>query len=690
MEQAGPEMTDHCWLRYDLITEAELFQEYRQACKRIALIGDCSPILDSARRELRMALRGMLALEAVVTDHPEEESSLLIGRLESFPLIDRVIDRRDQARIGRDGFLLKTIEDGSTYIVLAAQSDRGLLYGVFYFLRLLQTGQCLSSLRVLESPSAPLRMINHWDNMDGSVERGYAGKSIFYTNNRLTTDLDRVRDYARLLASVGINGIVINNVNVHQEETRLIGDRLGIVAQLASIFRAYGLKIFLSVNYAAPLLLGGLPTADPLDEGVWQWWHAIVARLYEQIPDFGGFLVKADSEGRPGPFTYGRNHSEGANLLAELLRPYGGLVIWRCFVYNCHQDWRDFTTDRAKAAYEQFKPLDGQFTDNVILQIKNGPMDFQVREPVSPLLGAMTKTNQLLELQITQEYTGQQKHLCFLAPQWKTVLDFDTFSQGQGSYVRRIADGTLYQRKYAGLAGVANIGDTPFWTGHIFAQANFYGYGRLAWNPELTASAIATEWVKSTFGTDSEVVATISRMLLASWEIYESYTAPLGSGWMVNPGCHYGPNVDGYEYSRWGTYHRANHTGLGVDRTMRSGTGFTGQYFPENTRLYEELEFCPDELLLFFHHLPYTYLLKNGKTIIQHIYDTHFDGVEQVKGLIKSWDSLREKIDDRRFQQVRARLRIQLDSAREWRDVINTYFYRKTGIPDALNRKIYP
>jgi alpha-glucuronidase len=462
-----------------------------------------------------------------------------------------------------------------------------------------------------------------------------------------------------------------------------------MVEKLASIFRPYGIKLLLSINYASPMEIGGLPTADPLDPQVRDWWRQRVEVIYGRIPDFGGFLVKADSEYRPGPFTYQRNHAEGANMLAEALAPYGGVVIWRCFVYNCQQDWRDRTTDRARAAYDHFQPLDGAFASNVILQIKNGPMDFQVREPVSPLFGAMSATNQLLELQITQEYTGQQIDLCYLAPQWKEVLDFDTYARGKGSSVKRIVDGSLFQRPYAGIAGVANVGDDPNWTGHPLAQANLFAFGRLCWNPDLTAEEITEEWVKATFGSDPEVSTTLSRMLLSSWRIYENYTAPLGIGWMVNPGFHYGPNVDGYEYSQWGTYHRADWQGIGVDRTMASGTGYTGQYFPENARRYEDVATCPDELILFFHHLPYTHQLKDGKTIIQHIYDTHFEGVEQVKELIQNWGRLKGKVDEERFRQVEERLNKQLVAAEEWRDVINTYFYRKTGIPDQHRRTIY-
>lgn len=376
-------------------------------------------------------------------------------------------------------------------------------------------------------------------------------------------------------------------------------------------------------------------------------------------------------------------------MLARSLRPFGGLLIWRCFVYNCLQDWRDRQTDRARAAYDHFVPLDGTFDDNVLLQIKNGPMDFQVREPVSPLFGGLQETNQMLEVQITQEYTGQQKHLCYLVPQWKEVLDFDTFARGEGSTVARIASGELFGRTTGGMVGVVNVGDDGNWTGHSLAQANLYGFGRLAWNPQLSSETITDEWVRLTYGLNDRVVQTISQLLLSSWRTYENYTAPLGVGWMVNPGHHYGPNPDGYEYSKWGTYHYADCKGIGVDRTEEWGTGYVGQYHSPNRERYESLADCPDELLLFFHHVPYRHQLKSGKSVIQHIYDTHFEGVEQVRDMMSKWRELSGLIDADRHQAVMERFEIQFQDAKEWRDVINTYFYRKSGIPDEHGRTIY-
>ena len=657
-----------CWLNYDSLEEGSLGSRYKGQFLTISISE--GPLAPAINEELMRGIGGLLGRRPQALDPQAQDASVRIIR-----------ESEGEGSPGLEGYRLTTEENqGALQVVIVSSGDRGCLYGTFAFLRLLQMGEIKEGLRLTDDPKMPLRMINHWDNLDGSVERGYAGSSIFFRDCELRQDLGRIRDYARLLASVGINSVAVNNVNVHQAETELIASRMEMVQTLAGIFREYGLTLFLSINYASPLEFG-LDTADPLDAQVRAWWKDRVKKLYSRVPDLGGFLVKADSENRPGPFTYGRTQADGANMLGEALEPFGGVLIWRCFVYNCQQDWRDKKTDRARAAYDHFKPLDGQFRENVILQIKNGPMDFQVREPVSPLFGGMEATNQILELQITQEYTGQQRHLCYLVPQWKEILDFDTYSQGPGSTVSEVVS--------SGMTAVVNVGDDPNWTGHTLAQANLYGYARLAWDPHLGAERITREWITLTFGRDLKVLDTVSRMLLSSWEIYENYTTPLGIGWMCNPNHHFGPNVDGYEYSKWGTYHRADHFGIGVDRTVKNGTGYVGQYRPENARVYESQESCPQELLLFFHRVPYTYVLNTGKTLIQHIYDTHFLGVEQVRGLLASWKSLQGKTDDVTYRHVLGRLEEQLIHAIEWRDVINTYFYRISRIEDNQNREIH-
>ena len=678
-----------CWLKYYKLENKKLSGEYKNLLRNI-VIKENTAITQSAVNELKRGLAGILGIRPEISEEPAKPAFLMLGTLSGNKSIAGLLGREKQ-NLGEEGFIIKLLTGNEQkQLLVAGKTDKGLLYGVFSLLRLIQTGTGLDGLPRIENPVNQLRMVNHWDNMDGSIERGYAGKSIFYKNNKITENLARISDYARMLASVGINAIAINNVNVYKFETLLITDRyIKDTAKLNEIFRSYGIKLFLSINFASPLSTGELSTADPLDKGVRKWWKNRAEFIYSHMPDFGGFLVKADSEGRPGPFTYGRTHADGANMLAEALKSHGGLVIWRCFVYNCLQDWRDRTIDRAKAAYDHFMPLDGAFAENVLLQIKNGPMDFQVREPVSPLIGGLEKTNQVLELQTTQEYTGQQKHLCYLVPMWKEVLDFDTCAKGRGTSVKKIISREVFKNKYGGFATVTNIGDDTNWTGYQMAQANTFGYARLAWDPELTSEEIAESWIRLTYSNDRTVVDTIKDMLLGSWRTYENYTSPLGIGWMVNPNHHYGPNVDGYEYDKWGTYHRADHKGIGVDRTVRNGTGYAGQYHKEVARLYENVETCPEELLLFFHYIPYDYRLKSGETLIQYIYNTHFEGVEQAEELKRKWESLKDKVEEDIFGHIMERLEGQIAHSKEWRDIINTYFFRKTGIPDELGRKIY-
>lgn len=565
-------------------------------------------------------------------------------------------------------------------LLVEGADANGLLYGVYNLLARLKTGCNPETLNEQSAPAIPRRTLNHWDNVTGKNERGYSGSSIFFKNGKIDYDPKRIREYARLMASVGLNEIAVNNVNVTPESARLVTDMLPRLAELADIFRPFGVRMVISVDFDGPRSLGGLPASDPLDAGVIQWWKDTAARVYQAIPDLAGLLVKADSEFRTGPAALGRTQADGANVIARALKPFGGTVYWRCFVYNCMQDWRDTKTDRPKAAYDHFFPLDGSFDDNVVLQIKNGPMDFQVREPNSPLLGAMKHTRQGLELQITQEYTGQQIDLYSLAVQWQEVLDTPV------SETRQTRD--LIGREIDSISAVANVGSDENWTGHTLAQANFYAFGRLAWNPGAKASDILDEWVRLTFGNDSALVGPLTGMLMASRTAYEKYTAPLGIGWMVNVNHHYGPSVEGYEFMKWGTYHRANHKAIGVDRTDK-GTGFTNQLDPWLAARYNDLTSCPEELVLFFHRLSYDYVLKSGKTLLQHIYDTHFEGVEDVQGFITLWESLKPLLPDSAYHSVRERLSRQLVNAEEWRDVVNTYFYRHTGIPDSHGRKIY-
>lgn len=585
------------------------------------------------------------------------------------------------AGLGAEGFVHE-VRDGR--VVVAYGGPNGALYGWFHHVRHLALGGGDGTTR--HEPLHELRMLDHWDNVAvhpymGQVERGYADGSVFYEDGMLRDDLSRVERYARLLASIGINRVTINNVNVGRREARLLTDDLGSVERLAAIFRPWGIRTHLSINFASPLTLGDLDTSDPLDPAVQRWWTDAAARVYARIPDFGGFLVKADSEGQPGPYAYGRDHADGANMLARALAPHDGLVHWRAFVYNHRQDWRDRTTDRARAAYDTFAPLDGRFDDNVVLQVKFGPLDFQVREPVSPVIPAMTRTRVALELQVTQEYTGQQQHAVYLGPQWSEILAFRPTGD-DGPELAQIVRG--------GIAAVANVGADAFWTGHPLAQANLYAYGRLGWDPALEPGTILDEWIALTFGEDETTRRGIRSILDDSWRTYESYTAPLGVCFMVSPlNRHYGPDVDGYEYSAWGTYHFADRDGIGVDRTVATGTGYAGQYAEPWASRYESLDTVPDELILFFHHVPYTHRLHSGRTVIQHIYDTHFAGVERVREMVAAWDALQGRLPEDVHARGRERFAEQLRSATEWRDQINTYFWRKSGIADEAGRTIF-
>jgi alpha-glucuronidase len=569
---------------------------------------------------------------------------------------------------------------GSTTSVRS--TGAGLLYGLHHVVRQGEAAFTGTFPARRHAPRQPIRMLDHWDNVDvhpvmGQVERGYAGGSVFYAAGVVRTDLSRARAYARLLGSIGVNRVGLNNVNVHRTEARLLTDLLPDVARLAEVFRPYGIRAHLSVSFAAPMTLGGLPTADPLDPAVRDWWAATTSDVYAAIPDFGGYVVKADSEGQPGPFAYGRDHADGANVLARALTPFGGTVFWRAFVYDHRQDWRDRSTDRARAAYDHFAPLDGRFDENVVVQVKFGPLDFQAREPVSPVLAAMPGTRLAVELQVTQEYTGQQKHVCYLVPQWHEVLGF-----------RPRPNGPTVAGTVAGTVAVSNVGDDRFWTGHPLAQANLYGYGRLAWDDRLAPEQVLDEWIGLTFADAAR--EPLHELMAESWHTYERYTAPLGVGFMVRPGNHYGPDVDGYEYTPWGTYHFADRDGVGVDRTRATGTGYTGQYPQPWCDIYESLETCPDELLLFFHHVPYNHVLRAGNTVIQHIYDTHFAGREDVVRMAETWARLVGHVPEATFERVAALLQEQLRSATEWRDQVNTYFWRKSGVPDAHGRRVYP
>ena len=543
----------------------------------------------------------------------------------------------------------------------------GILYGTYTLIMKTLSGEKMPDS--LESaPRYSLRMINCWDNADGSVERGYAGKSLFFDGNRLSYDPCRMRELGRMMASVGLNVLCINNVNVHDPAQLLLEDFLPEAAALAALFRPFGVRLMFSVDFSQPMRHGIL-TADPLDRDVRAWWKETAARVYGAIPDLAGFLVKADSEGRPGPFTYGRNHAEGANMLAEAVRPYGGMIVWRCFVYNCRQDWRDTKTDRPKAAWDHYAFLDGQFADNVILQVKHGPFDFQVREPLSPLLLGMKKTNLAMELQLTQEYTGHQVDLYTMFPMWRELYE------------------EMPKDRIMSIAAVSNLGRDANYTGHPLAAVNFFTYGLLAWDPDTDAESAVSRWIRLTYPAfNGDEMAQLARILLSSRRTYEKYTAPLGIGWMVTPHDHYGPNPSGYEYDLWGTYHKASRDAVGIDRTSR-GTGYLCQYPEYLQEKYSDPESCPDLYLLFYHRLPYSFRMKDGRTLIQRIYDDHFEGYDETEKMAEALAGLPFPPSDRDI--ILSRMELQRKNAKEWCDIINTFFHRLSGIPDEKGRTIY-
>ncbi len=679
---ALPETGADAWLRYAPL-EARLAQSYRTLPASTVILDD-SAILSTAQSELVRGVRGMLGRTLRVGVGLPTESSIIITTLAQLHLVESGL--APGVKLESEGYWLASVQvHGKPALVIAGVTERGALYGTFAILGKIARGQSVANLNEVENPSAPLRWVNQWDNLDGSIERGYGGRSIFFENRTVRADLTRAREYARLLASVGINGCNVTNVNA---DVHILDDEfIRQLARIAEAFRPYGVRLGVSVNVAMPQKAGGLDSFDPLDPRVAKWWQDRFDEVYRQIPDFGGVVVKADSEGQLGPSNYGRSPAEAANTIARALKPHGGVVFYRAFVYNHHLDWNDPKADRARAAYDIFHPLDGKFDDNVIIQVKNGPIDFQVREPASPLFGGLQKTNQAIEMQITQEYTGQQRHTVLLVPMWKEVLDFDLQVGGGHTPVKEIVAGRSFRRPSGGYVGVANVGLSTNWLANHLALANLYGFGRLAWNPDLPARTIVDEWTRLTFGNDPEVGAKIAEIQLKSWLAYESYTGVLGLQTLTNIlGAHYGPAPESQENNGWGQWIRAQRDAVGMDRSVTTGTGYVGQYSPGVQEVYESLAKAPDELLLFFHHVPYSHKLHSGKTVIQTIYDSHYDGAARANEFVDTWSSFAGHIDDQRYREVLAQLQYQSGHAIVWRDAINDWFQRMTGIPDAKGR----
>ncbi|MEA9590042.1 alpha-glucuronidase family glycosyl hydrolase [Xanthomonas sp. WHRI 10064A] len=661
------------WLRYQTVRDAAQLQ----ASARTLVVAGDSPTLHAARDELARGVQGLLGHAVQSAATVTADGALLLGAANAPQIAALQLKTGD---LGREGYLIQTVRvDGHRATAIVGGSDVGALYGAFHFLRLLQTGQPITALNVRESPRLQLRMLNHWDNLDGVVERGYAGASLWNWQT-LPGYLDpRYTDYARANASLGINGTVLNNVNA--KAWSLTPQYLDKAAALATVFRPYGIRVFLSARFSAPIEIGGLRTADPLDPQVQQWWRIKADEIYARIPDFGGFLVKANSEGQPGPQDYGRSHADGANLLADALAPHGGVVMWRAFVYSHEQP-----DDRAKQAYSEFIPLDGAFRDNVIVQVKNGAIDFQPREPFHPLFGAMHKTPLMPEFQITKEYLGFSTHLAYLGTLFAETLQADTYARGKGSTVAKTVDGTLFNAgkhpRLTGIAGVANIGADRNWSGSLFDQANWYAYGRLAWNPALSPEAIAQDWVRMTLSNDPAVVTPVVGMMLRSREAVVDYMTPLGLHHLMGRGHHYGPAPwdAGSERPDWDPvyYHRADRNGIGFDRSA-SGSNAVAQYAAPVARVFGDVQRVPEQSLLWFHHVPWDRRMGSGRPLWDELVWHYDHGVDEVRAMRATWQGLAGKIDAPRYQQVRDFLAIQQDEAQWWRDASIAYFQGVSG-----------
>jgi alpha-glucuronidase len=667
------------WLRYAPLPCSHPCQSKLPASIVVLNATETSPVY-VAGSEIQDGLKSIYGTRATISHRQckKSASAVVVGTVEQYRKACGSLSEIPD--LEEDGFWLST--EGQKIRILGS-TERGALYGAFEYLSMLGQGN-FSKVSYATSPSAPIRWVNQWDNMDGRIERGYGGPSIFFNNGAIVDDLTRVKQYARLLASIRINAVVVNNVNANA--TLLTPDNLKGLGRIADVFRPYGIRVGISLNFASPEDLGGLDTFDPLDPSVITWWSNITEQVYQNVPDMAGYLVKADSEGQPGPQTYNRTLSEGANLFAKAVQPYGGIVMFRAFVYNQLNE-SNWSADRANAAVDFFKDLDGQFDENVVVQIKYGPIDFQVREPASPLLANLFNTSTAIELEVTQEYLGQQSHLVYLPPLWKTILDFDMRVDGKPSLVRDLYTGKRFGRKLGGSAAVVNVGTNTTWLGSHLAMSNLYAYGRLAWNPADDAMNILQDWIRLTFGLDQTVLSTITNISMESWPAYEGYSGNLGIQTLTDIlYTHYGPNPASQDNNGWGQWTRADHNGIGMDRTVSNGTGFSGQYPDEIAAMYENIDTTPDDLLLWFHHVNYTHTLQSGKTVIQHFYDAHCTGAATAQTFSAQWESLKGKIDDERYNHVLRRLDYQSGHSIIWRDAINNFYYNLSGIPDAANR----
>lgn len=692
------------WLRYKPVQQKALAKQYSRASSKMLFAEDSKPAdcpkhiaadkttvtdcrdctgyttMQAAADEFVKGIEGITGSTPTACTTPAD-GTFIAGTLTSLaPYLSRFnstspLPALTLASRGKEAFTLTTGKiDGKRVTLLAANTETGVLYGVFHYLRLLQTEKPVDNLSVVEEPRLNYRMLNHWDNLNGTIERGYAGYSLWDWERLPHYKSQRYTDYARANASIGINGTVLNNVNAQAKSLR--HDWLVKAAGLADSFRPYGIRVYLTAKFSAPKEIGGLPTANPHDPRVRQWWKDKVKEIYTLIPDFGGFLVKANSEGQPGPQDYGCSHAEGANMLAEALEPFGGVLFWRAFVYQNERH-----IDRVVTGYNEFKPLDGEFNSNVFVQPKNGAIDFQPREPFHPLFGAMPRTNLAMEVQITQENLGHAGHLVYLGTLFEETLKSITYADGKGLSVAQILMNSGKTPGMSGLAGVPNIGSDINWTGHLFGQANWYVFGCLAWNPEDSAERIADEWIRLTFSNAPEVVAPIKQMMMMSREAYVHYTMPLGLNHIMNFGSHNGPEPWHHDPS-WSAYdyHKVTADSIGVDRTDR-GSGAARQYHKPVADRFNSLETCPEEYLLWFHRLPFTYRMKSGNTLWEEIALNYQKGVDEVGDMQRLWDEVAGKIDNERFNHVKSLLRFQQREAEWWRDACLSFFGSYSGMP---------
>lgn len=672
------------WLRYKTIDNKQLLHLYRQQITGLTIHGS-SPTITAAKEELSLGLQGLLQIKIPFTSGTHQKGTVLAGTPSSSPSIRQLGLTSYLRQTGSEGFIIMTKKiNGNNCIVITANTDTGILYGVFHFLRLLQTHQPVSPLNIISFPRLKLRLLNHWDNLNRTVERGYAGFSIWNWHTLPGYIDKRYIDYARANASVGINGTVLTNVNANA--TILTEPYLQKVKALAEVFRPYGIKVYLTARFSAPIELGGLKTADPLNEEVQQWWKQKTKEIYSLIPDFGGFLVKANSEGQPGPQDYKRTHADGANMLADAVAPFNGIVIWRAFVYAAENP-----VDRHKQAYDDFVPLDGQFRKNVMVQVKNGAIDFMPREPFHPLFGAMPKTPLMMEFQVTQEYLGQGTNLVYLAPLFKEVLESDTYCKGKGSTVAKVIDGSLDNHSLNGMAGVANIGNDINWCGHPFAQANWYALGRLSWDYTLSSEQIAEEWLRMSYINNYSFVANAKEIMMHSRDIYVQFTNPIGLHHIMGTGHHYGPApwVSNLNRPEWNPvyYHKADSIGIGFNRTS-TGSNAIAQYFPEARKQWEDINSCEEKNLLWFHHVPWNHKMKSGRTVWEELCHHYYTGADRVKQMKQKWVALKPFVDKDRYEQVMQLLNVQHEEAIWWRNGCLLYFqtFSKQPIPAAYEQ----